>query len=958
MNKNLKKIIYGILVALLVFLVIPMTIYLYALPMIVSNANFLEFVQKSVKSVCGAELIIQKPTLKTYPRLLLKFTSDNILLTKDGETLLSIDNLNCGFSIKKLLLKQIILNKFGADDLYIDINGLQKLTLQEGGEQKPSIFAIEWFNSVLYLKKCMVLYKNEDDVLIKVLAKDLEITKEKNPKYVHFSILTDIEYDNQRFRLLFKDFDRVYIKDKKINIDNFQFIVDKSMVNVNGFIDKNSKYNITVNSKKFNVKSVQSALESNLIIANGKEVLACFKDLNGNFDFDFNMTNKGMKGVVKVNRVTSKLIPLANIPLTVTKGIVEIGSQDIQMKDFEGYYGSKSSNKVAISGDVKDYINTAKTTILVTGDAENEFAKYVSKVAGCNFTLKGLSKAALKVETDTSGVVKVSGGFKIPKGSDLLIENTSISPIKFDRAVGIKLSLLKNILDIEHINYYISDLIAETGRPVSKPLVSVSSNVNIVTGQINKLAFDIPEPIPSEFFNVLINQKFFKRGTFNGNLEYVNTDKKNPYINSNIALKDVIVLGQGLRIKNASVKSTKNSNIHIVSDGNFRRTKYKINGDIQNKMLFPIIVKNIELNLDELDVEKVLSTFGPRPQLTEEQLKQLREKLKAKQPQIAKSDVPLKYFEIEEKPQTQEKTQEQTKENSTQENEEPIVFQPNLVAIKSCKFNLNKGKYKLINFGNLHANLTLTEKGILEIKSNKFDFADGISTLKIYCDMAKQKYSVRLGAKDVDSDAIATSTLNLPREISGKASALLEFNTDEKMKLNGRIQFAINNGSIMKLGLVQYILNMASIFRNPVAMVSPSTLFDLVNVPDGTFKKISGDLRIENNVIERMMIKSSSPQLSALIFGQINLETFDSSLRIYTKFSGKDRGITGFLRNISLNSLANRNILNAEEVSYYAAELKLLPKLETGEESAQVFLTKFDGDVQSNNFISSLKKIK
>lgn len=954
MNRNLKKIIYGILVVLLVFFVIPMTIYLYALPMIVSNSSFLEFVQKSVKNVCGAELIVQKPTLKTYPRLLLKFTSDNILLTKDGETLLSVDNLNCGFSIKKLLLKQIILNKFGADDLYIDVNGLQKLTLQEGGEQKPSAFTIEWFNSVLYLKKCMVLYKNEDNVLIKVLAKDLEITKEKNPKYVHFSVLTDIEYDNQRFRLLFKDFNRVYIKDKKINIDNFQFIVDKSMVNVNGFIDKDSKYDITVSSKNFKVKSVQSALESNLIIANGKEVLSCFKDLNGNFDFDFNMTNKDMKGVVKVNRVTSKLIPLANIPLTVTKGIVEIGSRDIQMKDFEGYYGSKSSNKVVISGDVKDYVNTAKTTILVTGDAENEFAKYVSKVAGCNFALKGLSKAALKVETDTSGVVKVSGGFKIPQGSDLLIENTSISPIKFDRAVGIKLSLLKNILDIEHINYYISDLIAETGRPVSKPLVSVSSNVDIVTGQINKLAFDIPEPIPSEFFNVLINQKLFRRGTFNGNLEYINTDKNPPYINSNLALKDVIVLGQGLRIKNASVKSTKNSNIHIVSDGNFRRTKYKINGDIQNKMLFPIIVKNIELNLDELDIEKVLSTFGPRPQLTEEQLKQLREKIKARQLQMAKSDVPLKYFEIEEKPQAQE----QAKENATQENEEPIVFQPNLVAIRSCKFNLNKGKYKLINFGNLHANLTLTEKGILEIKSNKFDFADGISTLKVYCDMAKQKYSVRLGAKDVNSDAIATSTLNLPREISGKASALLEFNTDEKMKLNGRIQFAINDGSIMKLGLVQYILNMASIFRNPVAMVSPSTLFDLVNVPEGTFKKISGDLRIENNVIERMMIKSSSPQLSALIFGQINLETFDSSLRIYTKFSGKDRGITGFLRNISLNSLANKNILNAEDVSYYAAELKLLPKLETGEESAQVFLTKFDGDVQSNNFISSLKKIK
>lgn len=948
MSKNLKICIIGIF-SLLVLVVIPATIYLYALPTIVANPNFLEYVQKAVKDSCGAELIIQNPVLKTSPKLSMTFVSDNILLTKDGKTLLSIDKLNCGLSIRKILAKKIILNKLGADDFYADVNELQKLTVKEGEEQKPSEIQVRWFESVLYLKKCIVLYRTPDGVLVKVFAKDLEITKAKKPKYIHFSVLTDIEYDNQRFRLMFKDFNRIYIKDKKINVDNFKFIVDKSMVNVNGYIDANNKYDFTVSSKKFNIKNVQSALESNLIVANGKEVLACFKDLKGDFDFKFNMNNKNMSGTVKINKISSKLIPLADIPFTATKGLIEIGSKDILLKDIEGYYGSKSSNKVVMNGDVKDYVKTAKTTVLVMGDAENELANYVSKVAGCKFTLQGLSKAGLKVETDATGKVLVSGGFKIPKGSDLLIENASISPTKFDRAVGIKLKLVKNILDIEHINYYISDLIADKGRPITKPLVSVSSNVNIENGQINKLAFDIPEPIPSEFFNVLINQRLFRHGTFSGKLEYVNTNKKHPYINSNVQLKDVRVVGQSLKFNNAKVTSNKQSSIHLVADGRFRRTNYKFNGDIQNKMLFPIIVENVDLNLEELDVEKVLTSFAPRPQLTEEQRQALREKYRAKNPQVAKSDVPLKYFEVEEKAKVQK---------TTSEDEEPLEFQPNLIAIRSCKFNLNKGKYKLVNFGNLHANLTLTEKGILEVKSNKFDFADGISTLKVYCDMAKQKYSVRLGAKDVDSDVIATSVLNLPREISGKASALLEFYTDDKMKLNGRIQFAINNGSIMKLGLVQYILNMASIFRNPVAMISPTTLVDLVEIPDGTFKKISGDLRIRDNVIDRMIIKSSSPQLSALIFGQINLENFDSSLRIYTKFTNKHTGFTGFLRNISLNSLARKNQLNAEEVSYYAAELKMLPKLETGEDMAQVFLTKVDGDVQTNNFISSLKKIK
>ena len=85
----------------------------------------------------------------------------------------------------------------------------------------------------------------------------------------------------------------------------------------------------------------------------------------------------------------------------------------------------------------------------------------------------------------------------------------------------------------------------------------------------------------------------------------------------------------------------------------------------------------------------------------------------------------------------------------------------------------------------------------------------------------------------------------------------------------------------------------------------------------------------------------------------------DASLRIYTKFSNKRKGFTGFLRRLSLETLAHQMPFNSkEQVSYYAAELSQLPELETGEATAQVFLTKVDGDIQTNNFVSSLKKIK
>ena len=112
-------------------------------------------------------------------------------------------------------------------------------------------------------------------------------------------------------------------------------------------------------------------------------------------------------------------------------------------------------------------------------------------------------------------------------------------------------------------------------------------------------------------------------------------------------------------------------------------------------------------------------------------------------------------------------------------------------------------------------------------------------------------------------------------------------------------------------------------------------------------------------MIELIKIKSYSPQLSAFIIGKYDLENSDAILRIYTKFSNKHKGVGGFLRSLSLNSLANRIPLKSRnDANYYSAELEQLPDIEAEDKDCQVFLTKVDGDVEHNNFISSLKKIK
>ena len=142
-------------------------------------------------------------------------------------------------------------------------------------------------------------------------------------------------------------------------------------------------------------------------------------------------------------------------------------------------------------------------------------------------------------------------------------------------------------------------------------------------------------------------------------------------------------------------------------------------------------------------------------------------------------------------------------------------------------------------------------------------------------------------------------------------------------------------------------------------MINPATFSDLVNIPEGKFNDIKGSLEIKDNVVERLMIKSSAPQLSSFIIGRYDIEKSDASLRIYTKFSNHNKGFAGFLRNISLNSLANRIPLSSRNDSnYYSAEISQLPPIDANEKDCQIFLTKVDGDIEHNNFISSLKKIK
>ncbi len=914
-----------------VFLItLGLYVYLSALPALVSNTSVQNKIQRLIKGKTGLEFSVNNPVLKTGLTPDISFQTDNILLADNEGILFNVKDLNIVISLKKIFKKNIVIKQLGAQEVFADINKLSSLTSTDGEKSQQTFdWYFDFFDSLLYLKNSKIVYKPKKDTLLTLNADKIRIDNtQKDLRYVHFDIDTVIKKQKDTVKISISDKNKVYIKNHKIFVDDCDLNVNKSKIYLIADADKKNNFNLEIYSKHIDIADLIKLINSNIIENNISQSLVFFKDITGSFNFNIKMSNNDLKGLVNLNKASFKVIPVSNIPVTLNKGKITLYSDKIILDNFEGYYNNKKFNSLTFEGTVKDYLKSVDTDIVGRATVTNDFAKnYFSKMLGCPVTLTGgdtRTKITLKSINNKIDLVWLFG---LKSGQDILIDNNSFSPKNYRRMLKADMHFEDMLLNIKSIDYYIAPDAKPGKRIKRRPIMQLSGNIDFSKPipVVKDFGFDIPNPLPSEFLNLFAQQKVFRKGKFSGKLKFDNNGAF-PILSGNMQAEGMRIPSQRLAITNGSLTAS-DGLIKLNADGRFRRMKYKFNGEILNEIRLPIVIKNISLSLDNLDIDRFLAVANNAPPNPQTQ-----------------NVVPISYTNDTEIDEPDDDAQ---------------TFDISNLIIENCTLNIEKGFYKEINFSNLTANMSLDKKSLLKLHSNKFEIAEGHSSAAVECDMKNNKYKVVLGIKDVNSDIIATSLLDLKREISGKASGILALSTDKSMKLNGDIKFAIKNGSIQKIGLVEYILKFASLFRNPLAMISPSVFSDLVNIPEGNFDKISGDIHIKNNILEHIKIKSTAPQLSSYIAGRFDLDTRDASIRIYTKFSNRNKGFAGFLRNISLNSLANRVPLSTRnDANYYASELEQLPEIDADEKDCQIFLTKVEGDIEHNNFLSSLKKIK
>ena len=920
-----------ILASLGAFICVVLVFYIFVLPLILTSKLFISALQSYVFKATGASLEIVNPTVKTSvaPKIFISF--DKFSLTKEDKQLLNVDKFLTAFYFDPIFKKELKFKVLGANKISIDATKLAaifpKQNEDKNKKQEKLPFKINIFDSVFFINECKIQSDLINGAKLTLNGKNLLIESEKNPKYIRFIFDVLIENGKDKTKIRFTDNNKFYIKNRTLIADDCPLYINKSKILIQSLSNEGSSAFI-LKSRNFQINDGATLLALNIFLNNGSDIIRELNDIKGTSDLYVRLDKEGLRGGVRVNQSSFKLKSLANLPVFVDGGKIKIEPSLITLRDFKGYYGSNRNNKLSLDGSVSDYYNSVDTKIGINTVMTDDFTRnYLSKLIGCKTTMTGKTPAGTRIEIYSKyNNIDIIYMAKVAKENDILLEGMSISPIHYDRAIKCDMHIKGNILNIESLKYYIAKDIDKNSKGKITPIITMEGNVDIMNNsKILDFGFEIPKPLPSEFLNIFAGPRTFKKGQISGGIKWLNRGRV-PKLMGNLAFDKVIIPSQRLFIKEGRFSTDRNY-LNFSSNGYFRRSKYDLKGQISNSILFPILVDNFSLTLDDIDIEKLLQT-QTKPKATDEQSEE--EYIKAvEQNNVASVDASAP------------------------------AFVPNLIEIKNGEFNLIKGRYKEIEFGNLKAKISLDKNGNLNIASNRFDFARGYSSAKVICNLVQNKYRVILGARKIDSDIIATALLNLKREITGLASGVIDINTDSSLQLNGNIKFDIDNGTIEKMGLVEYALNFVSFFRNPMAMISPSIIFDLVNIPEGDFDKIWGELAIKDNVVNKMMIKTTAAELATLTMGRFDLVTRDASLRIYTKFSNKNKGFTGFLRGISLNSLANVGSFGStNDANYYSAELALIPKLKEEEENSQIFLTTVDGDVEKNNFLSALKKIK
>jgi len=439
---------------------------------------------------------------------------------------------------------------------------------------------------------------------------------------------------------------------------------------------------------------------------------------------------------------------------------------------------------------------------------------------------------------------------------------------------------------------------------------------------LDKDAKDLDKNEEKEITNNIKSLILYKLGKVS-----LNGDIKNLNIIGNADVKDAVIPEIATTINQMDIVF--NDKIIEIKDAlvNIAGSVAKINATLKNKFVSPLTINKLHLDADFIDADALQQNF-------------------------------TKLFAYK-----------------SQEDENiPVQTNPAFVVIDEGTIKIKDFVYKTLNGSDLSADFYITPQWDFGIQNIKGNITTGSVNGELFYNLYSTDLSGNLEALNVDANTFASALFNLPNEMYGQLNANAKFSTKGKTSnqilenLDGVVYFNLQNGRMIRLGSVEYMLKTLNTFKGGLTRLNLNALVNIVAPRTGYFDSIEGDFQIQDGTIISDKITSKSKELNLFMTGayDINTSMVNGTIIGQLPIESKESILwLGTLGKISLNSLVkyltkqnaakeNDNLFFSNPLSY----INDIPGLKNNKGDYRFFVITLDGNLYENNYVDKFKWIK
>ncbi len=710
----------------------------------------------------------------------------------------------------------------------------------------------------------------------------------------------------------------VSLKNNNLNIQdisgNFANSTGSFNINLKGEdISSKPVFNGKVILKDFELPLINIFLESSLIPKDKKDILNKIKFENGKININANISNNNINASTNIGGIRLIYNPL-NLPIKIINGSIYLRKNNLGVNKINVI---ADDMPILVDGNIDNIFSDPKYNLYINSKPKQEFIdKYFNNNQLYPLKLKGdiIYWIKLKGFQDNLDIISEAN---LEKDAGIYYLGATVGDLENKIILNLDANLLKQKnLKIKEFSYD-KVISSQNKRSTRINMLKVFGGVDLANNDMNfhDLRIKTTNPTDARIFNIIFKKPNIKQGQFISDLK-INGKLSNPKFNGTFKIAETDIPFLDTIIKTLSL-NFKDKVIEISSIGEVLGNEIKFKGLLRNKLVPPYYVENAELYTKMID------------------LNYITEKLKS------------------------------TQINESNALDTMASFDKKNIIIKNMKLNANEIRLRNLTANDVYSSVSISNKHVFSMDGFKFNIADGTLHGDYSYNLIDNSMKLNLDAKNINANDLTLALFDLDNQIYGSLVGNMKISCNGEdfnkcmQTLNGSAKFTVQDGKMPKLGSLEYLLKAGNLIKGGFTGLSINGVIDILTpLKTGDFSDIYGNIMIKDGIAENIEIATKGKDLSLFITGQYNFSDSNAQMEVLGLLSKNISTMFGPLGNISLNTLFNVIPgIDLSKNSRILENINKIPGIELSGKAFRKFIAEINGNINSNDYVSSFKWI-